>query len=306
MFGGSTAFPATSGSALQDSWVWNSTNGYWSEVTAATPTVSNTPAKRYLFGMAFDTLANATFLFGGTGSSLFNDIWRYAGSWTSLTIGAPNPSLTAQGVMTFDPTRGLTMLVGESSSGMQTWTSNGSSWTNATSAATPSARTMTSIAYDTARSTAVLYAGNSGTGVLDDLWEAPSGVNRRPGVIAQFDFGAAGAIAPTITKVIAEAFAGGVGNTLNPAGTGSTVNGAAIAAWDAWSGVWVEGNSNSSGTGSYSALGFEPLDANAPRYLLPTNQTINIALYPNGTLGNGLNLPQVDVDYVELTVQYQQ
>jgi hypothetical protein len=51
-----------------------------------------------------------------------------------------------------------------------TWTWNGSDWTQQHPATSPSARETTSVAYDGATGTVVLFGGNGSEGALGDTW----------------------------------------------------------------------------------------------------------------------------------------
>jgi hypothetical protein len=52
----------------------------------------------------------------------------------------------------------------------QTWTWNGSAWTQQAPAHSPGARTGAAMAYDAARGVVVLFGGQSGTATLNDTW----------------------------------------------------------------------------------------------------------------------------------------
>ena len=54
---------------FNDTWEWNGTNWVQTETTG--------PAPRYDISMAYDSARGVCVLFGGLGSSIFDDTWEY-------------------------------------------------------------------------------------------------------------------------------------------------------------------------------------------------------------------------------------
>jgi hypothetical protein len=108
--------------------------------------------------MAYDAIRGMVVLYGGRGASgsALVDAWGWNGSDWSPLAGGP-PALTHQ-AMAFDPVRGVTVLVGESASGVVTWLFDGEAWSAATGAAPPSAKEAV-LAYDPVSRKLVLSAG---------------------------------------------------------------------------------------------------------------------------------------------------
>ena len=158
---------------LSDTWTWNGTT--WSQLTLA----ASPPARVYA-SMAYDTATGDMVLFGGDGSSAnLNDIWTYgfpAGTptaWTQLSPAA-SPSTRSGASMAYDPATGNMVLFGGTNSSNtgavnDTWTWNGTTWTELSPTTSPSARQNASMAYDPATGDMVLFGGYAG-GYVGDTW----------------------------------------------------------------------------------------------------------------------------------------
>ncbi len=118
--------------------------------------------------MAYDSAVNAVVLFGGldsTGLNTLDDTWEFNGSgWAPVSPSAPPPA-RSYAAMGYDPSTNQVVLFGGLDTSSNTlgdeWTYNAStlSWTAQTTAALPSARSDTSMVYDTASSQFVLFGG---------------------------------------------------------------------------------------------------------------------------------------------------
>jgi hypothetical protein len=177
---------------IQDTWTWNGTT--WTNVTAPTVTSTNTPPARYNSAMAYDAATGTVVLFAGYASSsgFLQDTWTWNGAtWTNATAAtitsANTPSARDVPTMTYDPATGTVVLFGGgnlSSTLQDTWTWNGTTWTNVsaatiTSTNTPSPRGSSMMAYDAATGAVVLFAGyNSGS--LQDTWTYAAGTFTAP------------------------------------------------------------------------------------------------------------------------------
>ena len=137
--------------ALNDTWTWDGTN--WTQMHPAT-----SPTARQLGSMEFDPVRGRVVLFGGQDASnnKFGDTWVWDGTnWTHLAP-ANSPPARDVGAMAFDPLRGYMLLYGGVTStsccvfATDTWSWNGTNWTQQTSADTPPAVALT-MTYDAAR-----------------------------------------------------------------------------------------------------------------------------------------------------------
>jgi hypothetical protein len=127
------------------------------------------PAREY-GSMAYDPKAHEIVLFGGGGNSLnpLGDTWVWKGSgWADVTP-AHGPSARLGASMAYDAASGQLVLFGgvETERGLggngelnDTWTWNGTTWTELHPASSPSARAYASMAYDATTSQLVLFGG---------------------------------------------------------------------------------------------------------------------------------------------------
>jgi hypothetical protein len=144
---------------------------------------STTPGTRSSGGLAFDSARGVTVLFGGfDGTAWLDDLWEWDGStWTPGCASAPcstspRPSRRAGMVLTYDAARRQTVLFGGfESSGSDnylgdTWTWDGSAWTEQTTPSAPSARVSAAANYDPVTRLVYLFGGAAGPSELSDLW----------------------------------------------------------------------------------------------------------------------------------------
>jgi hypothetical protein len=147
------------GVALNDTWIWDGTT--W---TQKFPSVS--PPSRGNHAMAYDTVRNEVVLFGGAGGvDIFRDTWTWDGATWRQRFPATSPSARVRHAMAFDAARGQTVLFGGQEASRatfaagDTWTWDGTTWTQQISATSPSARTQHRMAYDSLRGQVVLFGG---------------------------------------------------------------------------------------------------------------------------------------------------
>jgi hypothetical protein len=130
--------------------------------------------------MAYDAARKQAVLFGGAGgggsSSALGDTWIWDGaSWSQVQIAvAPLPRTLH--TMVYDAARGKVLLFGGARGVDEfgavlgdTWTWDGTSWTELSPANAPSPRAAHETVYDDARATVLLFGGYS-LGELDDTW----------------------------------------------------------------------------------------------------------------------------------------
>ena len=172
LFGGQDG----SGAALADTWELDG-----SDWTQRTPTTS--PPARFLHGMAFDTSRGKAVLFGGqTGvgisAAALADTWEWDGTnWTQRAPATSPPGLSGLG-MIYDAARGTTMIYGGCKlvSGActvsdDTWSWDGTTWTQLAPAVRPPGRVAHAMTYDTTRGIVVMSGGSNGSSVYQDTWE---------------------------------------------------------------------------------------------------------------------------------------
>lgn len=153
---------------LSDTWEWDGT--IWKLATTTGP-----PA-RYGASMAYDSARGRAVLFGGhdISDNPLSDTWEWDGkAWTQVATGGP--VARGEAPMAFDSARGRTVLFGGGNNQISdnplsdTWEWDGKSWTQVVTGG-PAARSEASMAYDSARSRAVLFGGG-GAGYFSDTWE---------------------------------------------------------------------------------------------------------------------------------------
>ncbi len=154
---------------------------------APTPTPTSVfpaPSGRANAQLAYDDATNALLLFSGqdyTGAALLTDTWTWNGStWTQL-YPAHSPGPLESAAIAYDPaTRQVVLFGGISTANTggtaisgDTWTWNGSDWTQQHPVSSPPARMDANLAYDAASSQLVLFGGKHTTGftpALNDTW----------------------------------------------------------------------------------------------------------------------------------------
>ena len=119
---------------------------------------------------------NQLVMFGGRRpGTIFNDTWTRTGTTWTLRNPTRHPSARTGASMVFDPATSQLLLFGGSATtgtgfSNQTWTWNGSNWTQLHPATSPPGREDQQMAYDAATQTVILFAGFHGTGYWDDTW----------------------------------------------------------------------------------------------------------------------------------------
>lgn len=171
----------------------------WQQVSPA-----SSPSARNSHALAFDIARGVNVLFGGqTGIGIgAGDHWEWDGTaWTQRTF-AVAPSARWSHALTYDSRRMRLVLFGgfEQSSWSfrnDTWEFDGVAWTLRATAAAPSPRGYSGLAYDSQRGVTVLFGGYDGVGGLDDTWEwdgtawsqrtTPAAPSPRRGMAMAFD-----------------------------------------------------------------------------------------------------------------------
>ncbi len=179
LFGGSDAL----GGFLGDTWEWS--GSAWTRVATTGPSSRNAAAT------AYDGARGRVVLFGGFGcvdppacstNDFLSDTWEWNGTvWSQAAASGP-PRRNAAG-FAHDRLRSRTVLFGgygctnppactASSFLGDTWTWNGSSWTQASTTG-PAPRNLLGVGYDPARGRTIVFggAGNAGGGNFNDTWE---------------------------------------------------------------------------------------------------------------------------------------
>ena len=183
LFGGCGPF----GCPSNDTWIWNGTT--WALLS---PTTS--PPARADAAMDYDGVTHTLLLFGDYNSSTntyLDDAWAWDGSTWNAVCGTSSPATSACGpsarsaaAVASDTANSTIVLFGgyDGSAFLNdTWTWNGTAWSNATaspvtSSNTPPARQNASMAYDGATQTVILFGGCTASGCpSNDAWSWDGG-----------------------------------------------------------------------------------------------------------------------------------
>lgn len=169
MFGGDGV-----GISLGDTWLWNWEKMDWEQQD---PFIS--PPPRGIPFMSYDYKNSNVVLFGGGTSNeeewhTLNDTWVWDGAnhtWVKKNP-AHSPSARAFGQMSYDPINQNVVLFGGNGNGQflsDTWTWDGTDWTQHATANTPPARLGYGLSYDGAH--IILFGGDGAGNVqLSDTW----------------------------------------------------------------------------------------------------------------------------------------
>ena len=140
---------------------------------------ATSPSARAGASMVYDALHQQTVLFGGINLSLLGDTWTWDGTNWALAA-TTGPSARSTFAFAYDELHQQAVLFGGrvSSTGpgvgqfSETWTWDGTSWTQKAPPNSPPARSFGAMAYDAARQRIVLFGGESNSGTcFSDTWE---------------------------------------------------------------------------------------------------------------------------------------
>jgi hypothetical protein len=151
------------------------------------PTLLSAPSARLGSSMAYDAATDSTVLFGGSSAFVpgvsYDDTWVWHGGWTQLSP-ATSPSARGSAGMAYDASTGTVVLFGGEDSATNgsvfgdTWTWDGTTWTQQFPPFSPAARmSRGTMAYDPVTETVLLFGGTGadngdyGGVTYNDTWE---------------------------------------------------------------------------------------------------------------------------------------
>src|ERR1700682_2384742 len=146
--------------------------GNWTQQMPSTP-----PTSRYYHALAYDSAHGQVVLFGGqvTGGLIGSTSTWDGSNWT-LTPPAIGPPPRAYHAMAYDSANKQVVLFGGAKGSAvsgdfsDTWTWDGSTWTQKSPQNSPSARSFIAMAYDSTHGQVVLFGGTKGYGKVGDTW----------------------------------------------------------------------------------------------------------------------------------------
>ncbi len=164
LFGGFTSPP--SGTWLGDTWIWDGAN--WTQQDPAT-----SPSARTSSAAVYDPVHHNVVLFGGqdSGDNFLNDTWLWDGSNWSQAAPANRPPGRGDAAMAFDANSGQAVLFGGRNNFpfvyfSDTWTWDGTNWSQASPATHPPAGYTIPSAWDPDVGQVILWGPSS----LDGTW----------------------------------------------------------------------------------------------------------------------------------------
>lgn len=232
LFGGVTAI-----GDVGETWEWNGTT--W---TLRAPAVQ--PAARTSAAMAFDQKRGRCVLYGGfstSGNQTLGDTWTWNG--TSWSTGATGPGTLRDHTMVYDQNRervvlfgGLRVPAGGSPSVQSaTWEWNGTTWTQRTTAASPTARHGAAAGQDAAGRILVAGGANGSSVSTTDTWGL---LSAQPGTANAFGSGCPSSLGPVTNESVTLPYVG-AGHVVRLGGGPANGLGVLIYAVDAlqWAGT---------------------------------------------------------------------
>ena len=156
---------------LADTWTWDGSD--WTQRSPA-----HSPSMRAAPGLAYDAAQGQVVLFGGHGLDALGDTWTWDGTdWTLRSPAHVPPPRESMG-MSYDSAHGQVLMFGGAvwvapfHWFMDTWTWDGSDWTQQSPGHSPSARERVGLTDDPAHGEVLLFGGlkPGASGELNDTW----------------------------------------------------------------------------------------------------------------------------------------
>jgi hypothetical protein len=157
---------------IGDTWTWDGRSKTWTKRNpASSPSARSAP-------MTYDQTSQAVFLFGGNGTNEgdeFTDTWNWNGTTWTQQFPAFTPQARTSASMTYDSGLGGVVLFGGyagvwEDSLNDTWTWNGTMWTEIYPATAPPNRYSFGMDYDPANKVVLMFGGYSSGPARGDTW----------------------------------------------------------------------------------------------------------------------------------------
>lgn len=162
---------------LEDTWVYNGT--VWTQIGGPTPpgpSLAVQPFGRYNAEATYIG-SNKVVMFGGQ-NTLYNllEVWIWNGSsqtWSQVSVAnGTGPAARIEHCFVGNKTSSAVLFGGQGTNSQfnDTWSFNGSSWTQLTPTNPPSVRSNASMCYDTTNNIWVMFGGENEYGYLVETW----------------------------------------------------------------------------------------------------------------------------------------
>ena len=160
--------------AFADTWIWNGLTRSWTQQHPG-----SSPSARGSIQLIYDQTTQKVVLFGGTTANLatLNDTWTWNGTTWTQQFPASAPSARNGAALAYDPGLAAVLLFGGavgiccSNNVNDTWTWNGTNWTQIFPSSTlPSSRNTPGMVYDSSSKVVLLFGGQASNVVLGDTW----------------------------------------------------------------------------------------------------------------------------------------
>jgi mannan endo-1,4-beta-mannosidase len=148
----------------------SASSGAWSQ------SASTGPSPRNRAVMVYDEAQGNVVLFGGQGPGALNDTWTWDGTTWTQQHPATSPPVRAAAGAAYDRARGRVIVFGgvvtvngKLQYYADTWSWDGSTWTQLHPATSPPARQLANMAYDPTGAQVLLFGGHNGK-PMGDTW----------------------------------------------------------------------------------------------------------------------------------------
>ena len=168
LFGGQDS----TGQQLDDTWIWNSSTGEWTEWIDQRKGNLPQPPPKAGHTLAHDPVKDVLVMLGGGIGESRPGIWEWDGNgWNQPN---PDPPQMAHNPMAYDERRQeIVMFAGwqVEPATPQTWVLRGRKWTERTPLVSPSLRRRPAMVYHAGLQRTLLYSGYAEMGIQQDTWE---------------------------------------------------------------------------------------------------------------------------------------
>ena len=136
------------------------------------------PDARYQSAMVYDSKRDRLLLFGGYGTTAYDDLWSWSSAtseWTLISVPGARPSARYGHWMFYDAVRDKVYVFGQNGSGYQNWEFDPAlnAWRDRTVTSPPAgvSRSYFDVTFDSTRGKIVMLGGYYASAYNTDIWE---------------------------------------------------------------------------------------------------------------------------------------